>query len=333
MSGHDPSHPVASACTVRLEPDRHDALHPELDEWRANVGAPVALDMAPPAAARLDRIDVLCWNVAIGLGRLDAVLGRLRTEAFGGVGTTPERPLVILLQEAYRSDESVPDTAGSLHHGGHRGQELGRADVVAVARQHGLSVRYSPSMRNGGHPSDRGNAVLSTAHLEDARACLLPYVRQRRVAVSARIAGHDDVTFVSAHLDTHGQPKRRVPRRFRGGRIVQAAALASALDEFAPADSALVLGADLNTFFGMSDPAIRTLIAAGMHPARRVGTWRHTFHTPFRLLLDHVLYRAPAGRISSVDVVRLDESPGDRSRGVFGSDHHPLLARIALNGH
>lgn len=332
MSGHDAIHQHAAACRVRLEPDRHDELHPELDEWRANVGAPVALNAADRAAPRLDGIDVLCWNVAIGRGRLGSVLERLRSHSFGRVGTRADRPLVILLQEAYRCDDSVPGRAGSTHHGGHRRPAADREDVVAAAREHGLSLRYSPSMRNGNHASDRGNAVLSTVRLDEACAFLLPYVRQRRVGVSARFAGHDDLTFVSAHLDTHGQPRRPVQRRFGGGRAVQAAALASALDDVAGPDSALVLGADLNTFFGMSDPAIRTLVSAGMHPARRIGRWRHTFHTPVRLLLDHVLYRAPAGAITGAEVVRLDELPGDRSRGVFGSDHHPLLARIALNG-
>jgi endonuclease/exonuclease/phosphatase family metal-dependent hydrolase len=323
----------AADCRVRLEPHRHDALHPELDDWRANVGAPIAVDAAPDAPARLEGIDVLCWNMAIGLGRLEALLERLRTAPFRGVGTRPERPLVVLAQEAYRADSSVPDAAGGRHHGGRTPRRVPRTDIVAEAHRLGLSLRYSPSMRNGSAASDRGNAILSTARLVDAHAFLLPYVRQRRVVVSARLAGHDGLTFISAHLDTHGQARQATPRRLGGGRAFQAAALGRALDDIAPADGTLVLGADLNTFFGMTDPAIRALVAAGMHPARRVGGWRHTFHTPVRLLLDHVLYRCPAGRIAQAEVVRIDEAPGDRSRGVFGSDHHPLLARIELNGH
>jgi endonuclease/exonuclease/phosphatase family metal-dependent hydrolase len=333
MSGRESTDRHASACRVRLEPDRHDELHPELDDWRRNVGTPIAFDAPAVAPSRLEGIDVLCWNVAIGLGRLGTVLDRLGSDGFGGIGTRTERPLMILLQEAYRFDESVPGDAGSTHHGGRQMSADDRLDVVDAAREHGLSLRYSPSMRNGDHASDRGNAILSTVRLDDASAFLLPYVRQRRVAVSARIAGHDGLTFVSAHLDTHGQARRPVQRRFGGGRAVQAAALATALDGVAAPDDTLVLGADLNSFFGMSDPAIRALVAAGMHPARRIGTWRHTFHRPVRLLLDHVLYRAPAGAVRSAEVVRLDELPGDRSRGVFGSDHHPLLARITLNGH
>jgi endonuclease/exonuclease/phosphatase family metal-dependent hydrolase len=319
----------AAACRVSLEPHRHDELHPELDAWRANVGAPVAVDHAPLAPPRVDGLDVVCWNVAIGLGRLPDVIGALRAGAWGGAGTDPARPLVILVQEAFRSDTTVPGASATPHHGGLAPAAGTRMEITEVARELGLSVRYSPSMRNGGHASDRGNAILSTARLEGARALLLPYVRQRRVAVTARLAGHPYLTFVSAHLDTHGQPRReRSSARFGAGRVVQARALAATLSQL---PGSVVLGADLNTMLGMSDPVIRALVAAGMHPARRVGAWRHTFHTPLRLLLDHVLYRSAGGAIAHAEVTRIDEAPRDRSRGVFGSDHHPLLARLTLN--
>jgi endonuclease/exonuclease/phosphatase family metal-dependent hydrolase len=324
----------AAACHVRLEPDRHDELHPELDHWRANVGAPLALNGEAMAPARLEGVDVLSWNVAIGMGRLDEVLGRLRDDPGAGVGQRPERPLIVLVQEAYRTDGSVPRGTGTAHHGGRLPLAAQRRDITAVALEHSLSLRYSPSMRNGVHPSDRGNAILSTVRLDDAHAFLLPYVRQRRVAVSARLAGHPDLTFVSAHLDTHGQHRSTddaaTGRRFGGGRVAQARALAATMTAIG---GSVVLGADLNTVFGMSDPAIRELVAGGMHPARRRGNWRHTFHTPFKLLLDHVLYRSANGRIAHAEVTRIDEAPEDRSRGVFGSDHHPLLARIELRSH
>jgi endonuclease/exonuclease/phosphatase family metal-dependent hydrolase len=327
MSTADHGH-HAPACRIALEPERHDALHPELDDWRANVGAPVAVDCAAPAASRLEGIDVLSWNVAIGLGRIEDVVGHLRAGAFGGAAMTPQRPLVMLLQEAYRSDDSVPGGAGSRHHGGRLPAQSGRRDIVRIALDLGLSLRYSPSMRNGMEASDRGNAILSTAPLDDAQAVLLPYVRQRRVAVAAGLRGLPGLAFVSAHLDTHGRPRsgRRL-LRFGAGRASQASALAAALDR---RNGSFVLGADLNSVLGMSDPAVRALIAAGLRPARRVGTWRHTFHAPVKLLLDHVFFSCSERRIASAEVVRLDELPGDRSRGVFGSDHHPLLARIHL---
>jgi endonuclease/exonuclease/phosphatase family metal-dependent hydrolase len=348
MRADDPQLPAA--CLLRLEPARHAALHPELDRWRENVGAPVAIDAAEPAAPHVHGVDVLCWNVAIGRGRLGEVIGRLRTGLHGS-GPTPQRPLVVLLQEAFRSDDSVP-AAGGSHHGGHT-PRTAREDVVEVARAHGMSLRYSPSMRNGAHRSDRGNAILASVSLADAHAVLLPHVRQRRVAVVARLAGQPRLSFVSAHLDTRGQPRRQPPgptsgpvtgaagapaaagapvpgerrRGFAAGRTAQAAALGEALREL---EGSVVLGADLNSYFGVADPAVRALVASGMHLARRVGDWRHTLHTPLRLLLDHVLYRSDGGWIADAAVARLDQAPDDRSRGVFGSDHHPLLARLNL---
>lgn len=319
---------------ARLEPDRHDELHQELDAWRANVGSPVAIDAGPAAPPRLEGIDVLCWNVAIGRGRLGAVLDRLRTAAADPVGTSPERPLIVLVQEAYREDGTVPGAAESLHHGGRLPVQK-RTNIVALAEESGLSLRYSPSMRNGAHSSDRGNAVLATVRLGEAHAFLLPYVRQRRVAVTAKIAGHPGFTFVSAHLDTHGRMRAAATARsarslrFGAGRAAQARALARILNQV---DGSVVLGADLNSIFGITDPAVRELVDAGMHPARRIGNWSHTFHRPLRLLLDHVLYRSADHRIQGVSVVRIDEAEGDRSRTVFGSDHHPLLARVQL-GH
>ncbi|HEX6308386.1 MAG TPA: endonuclease/exonuclease/phosphatase family protein [Longimicrobiales bacterium] len=314
-------------CRTRLEPERHDALHEELDAWRENTGAPIAIDAGPVAPAQLERIHVLCWNVAIGQGRLDAVLDRLRSRA-DGIGTDPACPLIVLAQEAYREGDSVPGAAASLHHGG-KLRARPRMNVVALAESHGLSLRYSPSMRNGLHASDRGNAILSTVRLADAHAFLLPYVRQRRVTVAARLAGHPDLTFVSAHLDTHGtsRDQPRAGRSIGAGRAAQAEALARAL----PEDRTVIIGADLNSVFGITDPAVRALVGAGFHPARREGQWRHTFHRRLRLLLDHVMYRSPDDRICNVMVTRLDEVEGDRSPAVFGSDHHPLLAHIELN--
>jgi endonuclease/exonuclease/phosphatase family metal-dependent hydrolase len=320
---------------LRLEPERHDELHEELDAWRANVGSPIAIDAGPVAPARLSGIDVLSWNIAIGQGRLGAVLERLRTSTRDEIGTAPDRPLIILVQEGYREDDTVPGAADSLHHGGRLATGR-RTNIVELAEASGLSLRYSPSMRNGTHTSDRGNAVLATVRLADSHAFLLPYVRQRRVAVTARIAGHPDLTFVSAHLDTHGRSRRLAARaapgalatRIGAGRAAQARALAAALADI---DGSVVLGADLNSLFGMTDPAVHELVAAGLHPARRIGSWTHTFHRPLRLLLDHVLYRSSDQRIHSVSVVRIDEVEGDRSRTVFGSDHHPLLARVDLD--
>ncbi|HUF51804.1 MAG TPA: hypothetical protein VMN60_13340, partial [Longimicrobiales bacterium] len=145
-------------------------------------------------------------------------------------------------------------------------------------------------------------------------------------AVTASLAGHPRLRFVSAHLDTHGRPPGgSMFYRPGAGRAAQARALAHSLDDD---DAVTLLGADLNSVLGMTDPAVLALVEAGMHPGRRIGRWRHTYHHPVRMLVDHVMFRAPAGAVESVDVARLDQAPGDRSRRVFGSDHHPLLAHV-----
>lgn len=310
-----------------LEPVHEDRFHADLTAWRRNIGAPVALDIAPPAAVQPVGLDVVSWNVAVGAGDVDELLRRVRAGAYSGFGLDPARPLVLLLQEAYRTDSTIPELAVSRHHGGHR-LIPGRHDVADFAQRAGLSLRYVPSMRNGNHRSDRGNAVLASVALEDAHAFLLPYVRQRRVAVTTHLAGIPDIVLATAHLDTGGRPRGGpLLTRFAAGRLMQAHELASRLVD-PEHDACVVLGADLNTPLGVRDPVVRALLGSGFHPSHRVGDWRHTYHGGVRLLLDHVLFRSPTERIVRVAVTRVDEVPGDRSGRVFGSDHHPLLARV-----
>lgn len=321
----------------RHEPRRTPALfaspidelqHAELAIWRANIGAPVELDLAPPAPHELRGFDVLCWNLAVGSARLAELLDRLDAGEFPGAERSPDRPLVLLVQEAFREDASVPAHARARFHGGALHPAEPR-DVVRIARERRLSLRYAPSMRNGPHASDRGNAILSTVALGISHAFLLPYIRQRRVVVAAEIAGHSDLALASVHLDVGGQRERRRIGRFGAGRTLQARSVAGRLAH-PEDDHSLIIGADLNTPLGVRDPAVRALVSAGLRPAERVGRWRHTFHGPVRLPLDHILFRSPNHRIRSVRVVRLDERPGDRGSRVFGSDHHPLLARVEL---
>lgn len=346
-----------------------ELLHPELAIWRANVGEPIALDLAPPAPDRLAGIDVVCWNVAIGAGRLGELIERMQSGAFGGIGTDRQRPLVLLLQEAYRADATVPAATRGRYHGGAKHSRVAD-DVADVARAFELSLRYAPSMRNGAHPSDRGNAILSTLPLGISHAFVLPHVRQRRVVVSAEFEGVEDLAVMSAHLDVIGRrrpikrstrqpppdtgppslpppavekgkaslshparrsepPASRRSGRFAGGRLAQAKAMLERIAD-RTGDHCLIIGADLNTPLGARDPVMRAFAAAGLHRGTRAGRWQHTFHGAVRLPLDHVLFRSPSGRIASMRVSRLDEHPGDAGRRVFGSDHHPLFARVTF---
>ena len=298
-----------------------------LAAWRANVGEPVALDLAPPPRhTAVAELVVLSWNVWIGRGRLEEVVRRLRGDT--------DAPLVVLAQEVYRRDPTVPvrptgrtarRAAGSFPI-----RARPRGDIVEAAHALGLNLRYAPAMRNGAERSDRGNAILSDLPLSHAWAFELPLVLERRVPLAATLllAG-GPVHVVSAHLDPRGPPGAA----WLGvaGRARQAAHLVAQLG-----GDLVILGADLNLGRGRRERAWRHLheaeFTAGIPAA--IPEWPHTFHAlralP-RLVLDYVLLRDRLKRVASARVERLDEHPLDRGATVFGSDHHPLLARVALD--
>jgi endonuclease/exonuclease/phosphatase family metal-dependent hydrolase len=320
---------LATPADFRLTPHPDDERL-RLERWRRNVGAPVALDLVRPNggsdAPSPSSLVVLSWNVWIGRGRLREVVSRIREGDFVEQGAHPGSPLVVLIQEAYRSDSTVP-----LISAGHAGRVLvaqlkAQEDVVEAAHALGLNLRYAPSMRNGALQSDRGNAILSSLPLQEANATELPLVLQRRVAVSATVAlGGRRIRLVSAHLDPRGPPGHR----WLGatGRAVQTRHLLESMP-----DETVILGADLNLGRGRYEPAWKLLGQAGFTsgvPAT-APAWRHTFHALPRLVLDYLLVRDRAGAIGRARVHRLDEHPRDRGPRVFGSDHHPLLARIEL---
>ncbi len=306
---------------------QHEDPQRRLHAWRQNVGAPVAWDH-PGSAQGADATSllVLSWNVWIGRGRLREVVSRIQNGDYQEQGADPALPLVILLQEAYRSDHTIP-----LVPTGEAGRILvaqtgPQEDVVETARKLGLNLRYAPSMRNGRLPSDRGNAVLSSLDLRDAHAFELPLVLQRRVAVTAQVTvGGQKLRLISAHLDPRGPPG---PQWFgAAGRELQARHLVASVQ-----DQTVVLGADLNLGRGRYEPAWRLLAESGFtfEVPPSTPAWRHTFHALPRLVLDYVLVRNGQGTVRQARVRRLDEHPLDRGARVFGSDHHPLLARIDL---
>jgi endonuclease/exonuclease/phosphatase family metal-dependent hydrolase len=313
-----PAAPARDAITVA--PWRGLEGRDRLAAWRSNVGHPVALDLGPPGVAtEVTHLAVLSWNLWIGRGRLAEVVGRVRDST--------DAPLVVLAQEAFRADESVPHRAVARRAaGGFPPRLVPRADIVETARELRLNLRYAPSMRNGTGASDRGNAILSDLPLDGVRAFELPFVLQRRVPLMATLPlSSGPVHLVSAHLDPRGPAGARVVGG--AGRARQTRYLLDRLG-----GDIVVLGADLNLSRGTRERAWRLLheagFATGVPPARH--SWRHTFHALPRLVLDYLLLRDGAGRVAAARVERLDEHPRDRGPTVFGSDHHPLLAHIDL---
>ena len=309
---------------------RTDSAGLPLAGWRENVGAPLALDLAEPAPDAARTLAVLSWNVWIGRGDLVGLISRLRAGEYAAEGFPAGTPLVALVQEAYRSDDTIPAACNGSHgRDTYRRRGTDEHDIRVVAERLGMSLRYAPSMRNGTHRSDRGNAILSTIPLVDAAATELPLALQRRVAVSASVVcSGRTLRLHTAHLDPRGRSARDLLGT--GGRLLQVRGLIDALQIHDGIPH--ILGADLNLARQRSEPAFRALVEAGFVtgiPARDP-VWTHTYHRLPRLILDWLLVSNEGGAIAAADVRRLDEDPRDRGPSVFGSDHHPLLARIDI---
>src|SRR5262245_44517830 len=227
----------------------------ELDEWCRTVGPAIVDAAAAPATPpRLDDLIVVSWNVEVGGGDVDALLDR-----FGA----PGRPIVLLLQEAYRSGSAVPSLRADVEVPGRIAptSRLGvRRSIEEIAVRRGLSLVYVPSMRNGhgDHAEDRGNAILSTLPLAGPIAIELPFEHQRRVAVAANVTIADanglpsPLRLVSAHLDARASWRHGLLLWF--GRARQAAALVEAIHRD---HVATILGGDFNSWLGDVEPEVR----------------------------------------------------------------------------
>jgi endonuclease/exonuclease/phosphatase family metal-dependent hydrolase len=290
-----------------------------LDNWRSSVGPPVVVSSAATASTPADRLVVVNWNMHVGGGDLAGLLEDVRRRA----GETA--PIVFLLQEAYREGPEVP-----VNLGGEAGfasmirslrPDGTREEIQQIARRLGLYAYYVPSMRNGSPSAsaeDRGNAILATLPLDELTAIELPFERQRRVAVAATVTGVTRagspwrIRVVSAHLDNMVGARRLWIAGGEFGRTRQAQGLVSALRDQGP----LVLGADLNSWFGFHDGAYRTASAA--FPSTSVTDRRGTFHGMLRL--DHLFFRLEHGW----------QSRFARADNAYGSDHFPLIGEITF---
>jgi endonuclease/exonuclease/phosphatase family metal-dependent hydrolase len=269
-----------------------------LSAWCRSVGPPVV--RAPARRANLAShafessagLVVVSWNVHEGAGDIVRVVDRLRPAE-----------VIVLVQEAMRAGEEVPAAIPAgvgvpRRAAAHRAPT---ADIVDVADALGLWIAYVPSMRNGrSGREDRGCAILSSLPLSDAIAIELPWVRQRRVAVMARAAARSGpIQVVSAHLDN------------RPGRREQSAALAEWLAGHADPDRPLVVGADLNTWFGAGEDTVRQIDR--VVPLAKLCGERPTFR--FGRRLDYLFATEPIAEC----VV---------SASTYGSDHRPLVMAL-----
>jgi endonuclease/exonuclease/phosphatase family metal-dependent hydrolase len=263
-----------------------------------------------------DKLIVVNWNMHVGGGDFAELLEDVRKEAGGA-------PIVFLLQEAYRAGPEVPTALdgssdwASLIRG--LRADGSREEIESIARAHGLHAYYVPSMRNGAPPvsdEDRGNAILSTLPLTDLTAIELPFERQRRVAIAATVNGTTGrgepwkLRVVSAHLDNMVGARRLWIAGGEFGRTRQARGLVAALEGQFP----LVLGADLNSWFGFRDSAYQE--AARAFPQTVVSDRRSTFGGLLRL--DHLFFRL--GPDWNARFRRADRR--------YDTDHYPLNGSI-----
>jgi endonuclease/exonuclease/phosphatase family metal-dependent hydrolase len=283
-----------------------------LARWRAAVGSPVIkLDLSTREhSSGVDAVTVVSWNVALDEGNVVRLVRDLQQH-------DPGRPIVLLLQEAFRSGDDVPGALKHLAFASHLGRSNHEREVDDVARALGFALYYVPSMRNGPGAEDRGNAVLSSLPLSDLTAIELPFENQRRVAVAATIHGETTsgeawtLRLASVHLDNLvGARNGWIATEY--GRARQARGLREALDGKEP----LILAGDFNTWFGFSDLAY--VETARAFPQTHVSDRRKTFRGLLRL--DHVFYRLGAGWSADVR----------RGESALGSDHYPLITTIAL---
>lgn len=180
------------------------------------------------------------------------------------------------------------------------------ADVLELAHRLGLTAFFAPTRSSAG--TERGNAVLATRPLVDARAIELPRERQRRMAISAFTdVDGERLLVANVHLENRAAwwrgalPGDRMRER-------QMRALLAEL----PAGVPGVLGGDFNTWLGTSEPAYR--LAAEQFPDGPPGPPVATYGD--RLPLDHLLFRLPPGW----------SARWERAPSRYGSDHYPVVA-------
>jgi endonuclease/exonuclease/phosphatase family metal-dependent hydrolase len=282
-----------------------------LDAWCAGVGPAALLALSTPPASAVAATDIIfvSWNVHVGNGDLRAFIRDLRAGLLTG-GHAPAQ-FVLLLQEAVRLQDVPAFPPGARGARRISASHQKDQDIEALARDLRLSVAYAPSMRNGARATDlsadRGNAVISTLPLSAPVALELPFRRQRRVALLAEVAlsPTSALPVMVIHVDALNTSRRLWVFGTAEWRDRQVRALEPVLPS-----GPLVVGADLNTWRGEDEPAVRHLRELLGLPAQTTNP-----SDPRRRVLDYLFLRG-AGSATARYVVVPDQ---------YGSDHHPLI--------
>jgi endonuclease/exonuclease/phosphatase family metal-dependent hydrolase len=289
-----------------------------LDAWCATVGPPVIDSTSVSRAPSVDRLVIITWNTHVGAGDVVRLAARLRSGVF--TSGTPVQHFVLLLQEAVRRGSAIPEIAPRIALPSAIGRGSEAMPVDEIARTLELNLLYVPAMRNGSGREDRGNAILSTLPFDRPTVIELPFERQRRLALAARVHGRSSsgtewrLRVATMHLDTS-------PALWRGGpaqaRLRQTRALVSALSE--PDERTIVAG-DLNTWWGDDEPAVKELRQA-FPDAGTLADRETTWHGPLGAAtrVDYVFARTNG---ETLQVWRLPDR--------FGSDHHPLMTLVTV---
>lgn len=229
---------------------------------------------------------VISWNLDAGRGELGRLVSDLSS---GRLTASPVADFVLLVQEV--ADEEL------------RG-------LQAPGSGGPLTTFFAPVRSGPGRTS--GNAILSTVPLSGGRVIELPRERQPRAAAAASLEVAGERLFV---VSAHFENRLSWVRGLFGdsARKRQADALLAAL----PPSGHGIVGGDLNTMLGPSEPALDALLDRFDDTPRdgRQPTFRD------RLVLDHVFFDLPDGWRVERRVVE------DR----YGSDHHPVLGLIAAD--
>ena len=303
--------------------------------WCQAVGSPVFFKPSKTEKKlSIDRLTLVSWNVHVGSGDLDQFINNLQNGHL--TDGEPVEHFLILLQEAYRQDSSVPvnlppyvNAGNNIHVTTPKGL---RTDIISVARQHGLGLFYVPSMRNGRQentnvPEDRGNAILSTIPISHPMAVELPLERQRRTTIAANIAGITKtgkswkIQLINVHLEnrTNGL------MFFRGFSIARLNQI-TALLKILPEEKIAVMAGDFNTWFRETrEPTIKhvenffnRLGIVSKRDSPKIPRKRYPLF-PDRLV-DYLFFRIPKNWYTEKYYVN----------DYYGSDHYPLITKISF---